>query len=218
MPALHLKIDLHTHSTCSDGLGRPEDIIESAKGKGLDGLAITDHNTLDGYFSVSDMEGDLLIIPGFEVETEAGHILVLGLEELPSGVEGISYEELIGWVRVRNGLTVIAHPAISRFHMAEWNRSKPDAVEVLNAMYPLQFFVQRGLRLSQRMGLPALGGSDAHDHFTVGDAYSVVDVEKANVEDVLMAIRSGLVSYNGSLSPVKSRFKIGVGYLKSMLF
>ena len=218
MPALHLKIDLHTHSTYSDGLGRPEDILEGAREKGLDGLAITDHHTLDGYFSVRDMEGDLLIIPGFEVETEAGHILVLGLEELPSGIEGISYEELIGWVRERSGLTVIAHPAISRFHMAEWNRSKPDAVEVLNAMYPLQFFVQRGLRLSQRMGLPALGGSDAHNHFTVGDAYSVVDVEKANVEEVLMAIKGGLVSYYGNLSPVRSRLKIGVDYLKSVLF
>ena len=76
MPALHLKIDLHTHSTYSDGLARPQDILEGAREKGLDGLAITDHHTLDGYFSVRDMEGDLLIIPGFEVETEAGHILV----------------------------------------------------------------------------------------------------------------------------------------------
>ena len=53
MPALHLKIDLHTHSTYSDGLARPEYILEGAREKGLDGLAITDHHTLDNQMGVA---------------------------------------------------------------------------------------------------------------------------------------------------------------------
>ncbi len=79
---LNLKIDLHTHSSFSDGLGDPKDLLEYARTKGLDGLAITDHNTLEGYFKVKECEGNLLLVPGYEVETEAGHIRVLGLEML----------------------------------------------------------------------------------------------------------------------------------------
>jgi len=192
--------------------------LEHARAKGLDGLAITDHSILEGYFRAREVESDLLLIPGYEVETEAGHILVLGLEELPSGVESIGYEELVGWVRSHGGLTVIAHPAISRLHLVKWNRSPPDAVEVLNASYPLEYFVKRGLRLSERLGLPAVGGSDSHSTITVGDAYSVVDVQEAAVDDVLRAIIAGRVRFEGGLSPIKSRLRIGVGYLISSIF
>lgn len=83
MPPISLKIDLHVHAHYSDGLGTPEDILEHAMKKGLDGLAITDHNTLDGYFRAREIDSGLFIVPGFEVTTEAGHILVLGLDELP---------------------------------------------------------------------------------------------------------------------------------------
>jgi len=46
---LRLKIDLHVHSAYSDGLGDIHDILKTARLKGLDGLAITDHDTLKGY-------------------------------------------------------------------------------------------------------------------------------------------------------------------------
>jgi len=77
---LRLKIDLHVHTSFSDGLGAPVDILGRADARGLDGLAITDHDTLEGFFRAKELDSDLLLIPGYEVETEAGHILVLGLE------------------------------------------------------------------------------------------------------------------------------------------
>lgn len=215
---VRLKIDLHVHTSFSDGLGAPVDILGRADARGLDGLAITDHDTLEGFFRAKELDSDLLLIPGYEVETEAGHILVLGLEELPPSVESIGYDGLIGWVRSNGGLTVIAHPAISRFHIAKWMRSPPDAVEVLNAAYPLEYFVRRGLEASERIGVPGVGGSDAHSPIFVGDAYTVVEVQSAALDDVLWAIRAGLVQFEGGLSPVKSRLGIGLRYLKKSLF
>ena len=215
---LHLKIDLHVHTSFSDGLGAPVDILGRAEARGLDGLAITDHDTLEGYFRAKELGSGLLLIPGYEVETEAGHILVLGLEELPPSVESVGYEELVGWVRSHGGLTVIAHPAISRFHITKWMRSLPDAVEVLNASYPLEYFVRRGLKVSERIGVPGVGGSDAHSAISVGEAYTVVEVQSAALDDVLGAIRAGLVQFEGGLSPVKSRLRIGLRYLKKSLF
>lgn len=218
MLSLRLKIDLHVHSSCSDGLGAPEDVLERAEARGLDGLAITDHNTLEGYFRAREVGSGLILVPGYEVVTDSGHILVYGLEELPPGVESIDYVDLVGWARGRGGLCVIAHPGIGSFHLRDWGSCVPDAVEVLNASYPLKFFVGRGLRLSERLEVPGVGGSDAHSIKVVGDAYTVVEVQSAALDDVLGAIRAGLVRFEGGLSPIKSRFRIGLGYLKNSLF
>ena len=43
-----MKCDLHIHTNCSDGMFSPEDIVELAKVRGLDCIAITDHDTFDG--------------------------------------------------------------------------------------------------------------------------------------------------------------------------
>jgi predicted metal-dependent phosphoesterase TrpH len=210
---LRLKIDLHVHTVYSDGLGNIEEVMRMAKLKGLDGLAITDHDTLEGYHEAVSSDSGLLILPGFEAVTDAGHVLVLGLERLPPRIRTIGYEELGGWARELGGLCVLAHPAAGRFRLDRWEMVKPDAVEVLNASYPSEIFVWRGQRLADGLGLPALGGSDAHHPHTVGDAYTVVEVDNPKVSDVLKAIRSGSVGFEGSLSPMLIRSKIGIRYL-----
>ena len=88
-----LRIDLHVHSFFSaDGVSSPEDLVAAARGAGLNGFAITDHNTCDavGYMTERGlMRADgqpvdgLLIVPGIEVTTADGHLLCLGCT-LPS--------------------------------------------------------------------------------------------------------------------------------------
>lgn len=43
-----IKVDLHTHSTCSDGLLTPEEVVERAYEKSVKYLALTDHDTVKG--------------------------------------------------------------------------------------------------------------------------------------------------------------------------
>ena len=78
-----LKIDLHVHTNHSDSSSSVKKILESAEKKGLDGIAITDHSTTDAYTEASMLATDLLIIPGVEVETDEGHVLILGISNLP---------------------------------------------------------------------------------------------------------------------------------------
>jgi len=81
---MHIKADLHTHTTCSDGQKSPQKLIEYAKEVGLTHLSITDHDTVDAYKVVKDLELDngLRIIPGVEVTTmyqgKECHLLVYG--------------------------------------------------------------------------------------------------------------------------------------------
>jgi 3',5'-nucleoside bisphosphate phosphatase len=66
------KADLHCHSTYSDGSQTPTELIELALQKGLQGLSITDHDTVDAYpsaFSIAQQKG-LLLIPGIEFSSQ----------------------------------------------------------------------------------------------------------------------------------------------------
>jgi predicted metal-dependent phosphoesterase TrpH len=214
---LNLKIDLHIHSYFSDGRGSPDEIIDFAKINGLDGLSITDHETLDGYYEAREIESNLLLIPWYEVETKAGHVLVLGLEELPPSEESIGYEELIEWVRNHRGLSILAHPAIERPQYDKWIHFPPDAVEVLNASYPIRYFVDRGLEISDRLNVTSVGGSDAHSLPVIGNAFTVVDVQNPNISNVLNAIKRGSAWYEGDISSIGYRIRMSLGYITGAL-
>ena len=66
------RIDLHTHTTFSDGSFAPTDLIELANQQGLDILAITDHDTTDGLFEAMEATKDLSLelIPGVELSAQ----------------------------------------------------------------------------------------------------------------------------------------------------
>ena len=63
--------DLHTHSTFSDGTATPDENVRLAIERGLEGLGVTDHDTIDGIGdAVSAAAGDLAIVPGLELSAE----------------------------------------------------------------------------------------------------------------------------------------------------
>jgi len=64
-----VKIDLHSHTNVSDGIDSPVALVRSAKVAELSVLAITDHDTLEGWQSLhSEVEaGSLTIVPGAEI-------------------------------------------------------------------------------------------------------------------------------------------------------
>ena len=67
-------VDLHTHTTASDGTDTPEQLVRRAVESGIDVLAITDHDTLDGVDSVlqSAAQAGLTLIRGIELSTRVG--------------------------------------------------------------------------------------------------------------------------------------------------
>ena len=73
--------ELHCHSTASDGLYEPAELVERAAALGLEFLSITDHNTMAALPALAD--APLPIIPGCEVTTFYGHFCVYGLDEAP---------------------------------------------------------------------------------------------------------------------------------------
>lgn len=80
-------IDLHTHSTASDGSFTPKELLTYAKKKNISVLALTDHDTIDGLKEAEKaaLELDILFVPGVElnINWHSGefHLLGLGLQD-----------------------------------------------------------------------------------------------------------------------------------------
>ena len=67
------------HTTySSDSLITPKDLIYYAKKRGLNAVAVTDHNSLEGAYKIAK-ETDFLVIPGMEVSSSDGHIVALNV-------------------------------------------------------------------------------------------------------------------------------------------
>lgn len=70
-----MAVDLHVHTTASDGRDSPERVVQLAKGLGLGAVAITDHDTLDGIrpAMLAGRRLGLGVVPGVELSTEHGN-------------------------------------------------------------------------------------------------------------------------------------------------
>ncbi|MBC8521946.1 MAG: PHP domain-containing protein [Candidatus Syntrophoarchaeum sp.] len=200
-----LTLDLHVHTNYShDGHDSIEKILKSAIAKKLDGVAICDHDTMEGFFAarkyVVDNHLDLIIIPGIEVTTSESHLIVLGLEE---GLEkGLSLEETIRIARQKEkkGTVVIIAPhPYHPFRHSIGNlctHSGIDAIEIFNSRYFFGVANKIASGKATRNNVTAVAGSDAHSAECVGLATIEVEVEteqKPEHEAILRMIKEGNV-------------------------
>lgn len=65
-----MRVDLHMHTTCSDGVYTPAALIDQAVQAGLDVIAISDHDTIDAYSTGDAMTTDIRIIPAMEMSSD----------------------------------------------------------------------------------------------------------------------------------------------------
>ncbi len=194
---MQLKLDLHVHTRASpDGVSSLEDVLRAASRRGLNGIAVTDH---DHPFPMQlaeklSRETGLLVIPGVEISTKQGHLLALGLEE---HVEPMRDALAVGdLVKSSGGVLVVPHPFDRYSHGVGGEltaRLKPHAVEIYNAS-TWRRYNRRAVEFSKDKGIPGIAGSDAHHWRGVGRAYTVVEVEELSIEEVLKAIRRGKVT------------------------
>ncbi len=191
-----MKFDLHIHSSYSgDSESTPEDILNTAKKRDLDGLAILDHNTLEGNRKTSQLSSDLIVVPGIEVSTPEGHVIALGLQEEIGRQPSIS--EAIDTVNEHGALAVAAHPYRFASGIGEENVLKHDwdGIEGMNG----RGWARRNRQaqaLADRLDLPITGGSDSHRLKTVGKAYTLLE-DAATWEDVIQKIEKGETDVGG---------------------
>jgi len=189
-----MRVDLHVHTTFSgDATINPKLLVDALYAHpSLKGVAITDHDTLEGFFQVRKLATvyqDLLVIPGVEATTREGHFILLGIEEKPPYMSTL--ESVVDFAMERAALIVIPHPYRVHGIGDAAEKTRADAVEIMNP-----WATPRENKLAEELAkarnLPGVAGSDAHNLSQLWAAYTEVDAQP-DVDSVLNAVKNGQV-------------------------
>ncbi|WP_223757401.1 PHP domain-containing protein [Myxococcus sp. RHSTA-1-4] len=103
----------HVHTTRSDGEGTPREVARAAKAAGLDFVVLTDHNDFTPP-APAWVEG-VLLVPGVEISTSAGHLAAFGMERPLEGMrQWMPPADAVKAVAAAGGTSVLAHPVQER--------------------------------------------------------------------------------------------------------
>jgi hypothetical protein len=185
-------IDMHIHTSFSPcSVINIPTLLQRAREIGLDGICITDHDTMASktvFDSLSDSKG-ICVIVGMEYATPKGDFLVFGSTEyVPDGMDA---KELIRWVKKEGGVAIPAHP---------FRKSRPtdpgilpsfDIVEVLNGRNrPSENESCKRWLTQYGNGTRQIGGSDAHTIEEIGRMATIFKRDIYSVEDFINALYS----------------------------
>lgn len=209
--------DLHIHTTYSDGTGTVPEVLARAAASNLQVIAITDHDSITGALEARHLARDfgIDVIVGEEVSTAEGHVLALFVEDfLPPGRPAA---ETIATVHAQGGLCVAPHPydwavnSLGRFAfrercLADW---RFDAIEAFNASlaWPRRGANRRAQQIALELGLPAVGGSDAHSLATIGTGFT--RFAGTSADDLYRSIKAGHVAWGGHTWTAVQYFEVG---------
>lgn len=201
-------IDLHTHTRLGspDSLLHPDELIERSKAAGLDAVVLSEHDQTWDREAVQALarRHNFRIIPGLEVSTDRGHILVYGVHTYADSMR--QAETLASHVAQVNGAMVAAHPY--RDH-APWNWRDAEeheralaraianpayrlahAIEVLNghgSLHENRFSEQ----VARGLGRPGTAGTDSHQVSDIGKAATYFERDIRDERDLIREILAG---------------------------
>jgi predicted metal-dependent phosphoesterase TrpH len=190
-----IRADLHIHTTYSDdSTVTPKALVEKlVVHNSIKVAAVTDHDTVNGLSETRKLAAaypDILIIPGVEISTAEGDILVLGTEKTPP--QPWTVENVLDFANDNNYVSVVAHP-YREYGMGDLARNyKFDAIEVINGESTPDAN-NLAHDLAKTMKLPGVAGSDAHNPSEPLTVYTEIQAA-LNVDEILNAIKKGLVS------------------------
>lgn len=199
---LVLEADFHAHTRFADGFLSPFDLVLQGSRRGLDVLAITDHNIafpakMGRWFS--PIVGGPTILVGEEVTTRTYHLHGVGLRDRVDA--SLPLPEVIDAIHRQGAVVIAAHPA-GRYRDAFL--PELDHVDAAEVMHPLVYGQARGggwswesmrdfytSALASGHRLTAIGSSDYHFFSTLGVCRTLVFAENDGEGAVMDALRAG---------------------------
>ena len=190
-----IQADLHIHTVySSDSVIQPKSLVDMLVAHSfIKVAAVTDHDSVRGCRATVELASaypDILIIPGVEVSTRDGDMLVLGTEELP--LKPWTPESVVDYAKSIDAVTIVAHP-FREYGMGDLARKyNVDAIEILNGNSSTKAN-NEAKALARGMNLPGTAGSDAHQVSELFNVNAKIEAN-LNVDSVLKAIKKGSVS------------------------
>jgi len=199
-----MQIDMHCHSYYSrDGISSPEALLRQAKKRGLDGIALTDHNNTRGWQRAEKAADELglLLIKGEEIKIKEnnetiGEILAYFINR-EINPKGKKIEQIIKEIKDQGGIAIIAHPHHWKkpFKKLEECKNLVDGVEVFNSRSQSKLGNELSLNFAKQNNLPMTAGSDGHTTCEIGRSY--VEVEAQTLDEFRKAILEKRIKISG---------------------
>lgn len=223
-----MKLAFHVHTNYShDGFSKLPDLKRRLVKKGIDVVAISDHNTLKGAVDAEKLFGDdIRVIRCEEIKTKEGEIIGLFLSEEISPY--LSIEETIKRIKGQGGLVCVPHPfdrmRKSKIHFRALYRiiDEIDIVEVFNARNIYPHDDKLALDFADKYGKLKICGADAHTLFEIGHTYvELEDFKDAN--DFLNSLKNAQLHFKRSgiyvhfFTKGKKYYKMIIGKLHKKL-
>jgi hypothetical protein len=204
-----LAVDLHAHTRFFHGFRRLARLYDPlgarmlaamARRRGLDAVATTNH---DYYRDLGVGDESLSVLPGIEVTTSHGHVLVVGPSPPKRTEVGeLTPAQVVDVAHDRECAAIVAHPF--RNSTVRETDADFDAVEINGKGTESP---ERVRRFAEERDLPLVGGSDAHFPIEVGRAYTEVHATEPTPEAVVDAIRDGRVDAHVDDTPSQRLFR-----------
>jgi len=170
-------------------------------------MALTDHNTIKGCIKAQKVAlKDFLVIPSVEISTADGHLLAFNVTE--NIQEGLSVEETVERVIDAGGEPIVPH--LFRLYSGikkeklKGIQTKVSAIEVFNGCSVPSTNLKTA-KVSHAFNLGGTGGSDSHDPFYAGYAYTVVDSTDLRIDTILSEIQKKKTWGEGLTMPLSYR-------------
>ncbi len=190
-----MKIDLHvctTHSKHPDeNPATPQEAIKIAQKRGLDGIAIADHDTLKGAEEAKrHAPKDFIILQGNEISATEGHIVIFGVEEEIQKHAPIS--EVLDITREHDGTVILPHPNIGSMEtsicepLITTHRDQIAACHLLSTKHLI--FYKTFKKVIKAHNFTPIGCSYAHNRNEIGTAYTEFN-NIATEDDILDALK-----------------------------
>jgi predicted metal-dependent phosphoesterase TrpH len=189
-----MRYDLQVHTNASPcSATPPEKVTEAAERANLDGIVVTDHDTLTNVDRVRECAPNGLdVVSGVEVTTTQGHLLAIDVTEAPPRTDPLS---VVDAIHNQGGIAVLSHPfdALRQFY----DRNLPelaaavDGIEATNSRCVRESFNRQARAFAAHHGLAITGGSDAHFPMEIGRAATEFD------GSLRTAIREGTTTPRG---------------------
>lgn len=180
--------DLHIHSKFSiDSILEPQKIIKIARKRGLNGVAITDHNIIKGGVEAKKYcDKGFFVLIGSEVKTEIGDLSGLFLND---EIKSQNSLEVIDEIKDQGGLVILPHP----FRAHNWEKidkrflKKIDIIEGFNARCSAKKN-ERAQTFAKKEKIPMIGGSDAHFSMEIGRGKTIINYvdDEENIKKAIM--------------------------------
>ncbi len=176
-----MKIDLHTHSIASPDGSLTEVQYQTMLNRGLDVVAVTDHNTITFAQALQQKLGDKIII-GEEITTREGEIIGLFLTQVVQ--PGMSAADTVAAIKSQGGLIYVPHPfeTVRKGLAAETLDAiakNVDIIEVYNGRAVFQNKSKQALAWAATHRVPGVASSDSHGWHGWGKTYTMVQAVPA---------------------------------------